>query len=189
MASDVLVVGAGGLGMSVVDALEAAGRHTVVGFVDDRGPELGPVLGLPILGRMSALEGLRTRHGLVVVALGDNQRRRAFADLASALGFELLTVVHPRAVVSRHAHLAAGALVMAGAVVGTCAQIGRCAIVNAGAVVDHHARVGDFAHLGVGACMAGGSELGFGAWLREGGALRAGQVLLAEDLAHRHAAG
>lgn len=175
MESPVLIVGAGGFGRSVADALGSGSGRTVAGFLDDRGPELGLVLGHSVLGRAADLDTWRQRYRLLVVAIGDNTRRRDICLRAQGIGFELVTVVHPHASVSAHARLGAGAMVMAGAVVGTEAQVGRGAIVNAGAVVDHHANVGEFAHLGVGACMAGHATLGDGAWLQEGGVLRAGQ--------------
>jgi len=177
----VLIVGAGGFGMAVADALISRGQCSVAGFVDDRGPEVGLVLGLPVLGRTADLSHLRSRHKLVVVALGDNERRRAIALQVVAMGFDLYTVIHSGALVSAHARVGAGALIMAGAIVGTGAEVGSGAIVNAGAVVDHHAVVGEFSHLGVGACMAGGARLGPGAHLREGGMLRAGQAVFVDS--------
>lgn len=171
----VLIIGAGGFGCAVADALAAGSDYTVAGFLDDRGFELGTVLGHPVLGRIADLKNVGHGRSRVVVAIGNNDRRRVLYLLAQSIGFELVTVVHPRAIVSAHARLAPGAMVMAGAVVGTEAQVGQGAIVNTAAVVDHHASVGEFAHLGVGACMAGHSALGPGAWLKEGCVLRSGQ--------------
>lgn len=171
----VVIIGAGGFGRAVADALGLAGGVVVAGFLDDRGSDLGRVLGLPVLGRIADLPQLRVPCDRVVVAIGDNHRRAELAAWVLEQGLALQTVVHPRAIVSAHAVLGNGAMVMAGAVVGTEAHLGRCAIVNAGAVADHHAQVGDCAHLGVGALMAGGSRLGQRAWLQEGAVLRAGQ--------------
>jgi sugar O-acyltransferase (sialic acid O-acetyltransferase NeuD family) len=180
VAAGVLIVGAGGFGQSVADALLA--QDSVAGFVDDRASLQERVLGIPVLGRVCDLATLRLRHDRLVVAIGDNQLRRRLCESALALGFRLVAVVHPRAWCSPHAHIGAGALIMAGAVVGTAAMVGRGAIVNTAAVVDHHAKVGDFAHLGVGACMAGGALLGEGAWLQEGTVLRAGQAVAAHQV-------
>lgn len=175
MLTHVLIVGAGGFGQSVADAIADSDAIAVAGFVDDRGPDADRILGHAVLGRVSDLSALRRDFAFVVVAIGDNARRRELCEIARSAGFGLATVVHPKAVVSVHAQLGAGAVVMASAVVGTKAQIGEGAIVNAGAVVDHHACVGDFAHVGVGACMSGGAKLGSLAWLQEGAALRSGQ--------------
>ena len=178
MKPGVLIVGAGGFGRAVADAIALGSSHRVAGFVDDRAPALEAALGHPVLGRVENLPALRRDCGLLVVAIGHNERRREICQQARAVGFELATVVHPRAFVSGHAKLGAGAMVMAAAVIGTEAEVGEGAIVNAGAVVDHHARVGEFAHLGVGACMGGGALLAPLAWLREGAVLGAGQQLL-----------
>jgi sugar O-acyltransferase (sialic acid O-acetyltransferase NeuD family) len=174
---EVLIIGAGGFGCAVADALMAGSAYVVAGFLDDRSSELDTVLGHPVLGRITDLKTVHQAHSRVVVAIGNNDRRRELCLLAQSIGFELVTVVHPRAIVSPHAHIAPGAMVMAGAVVGTEAQVGLGAIVNTAAVVDHHASVGEFAHLGVGACMAGHSALGPGAWLQEGCVLRSGQAV------------
>ncbi len=181
-APSVLIIGAGGFGRSVADAILSGSRYAVAGFVDDRGPALGLVLGHAVLGRLADLPSLRRQYALVLVAIGDNARRREVWQLARASGFELATLVHPRAIVSTHASLGAGTMIMAGAVIGTEAHIGQGVIVNAAAVVDHHAQVGDFAHLGVGACMGGAAVLGTGAWLAEGAVIRAGQVMTAEPM-------
>lgn len=154
-----LIVGAGGFGRSVAEAAEASGAFRVGGFIDDRGPELGLVLGRPVLGRLLDLEGLRGNFQQLVVAVGDNARRRELCVQLRAAGFDLATVVHPRAWISAHASVGAGSMVMAAAVVGTEARIGEGVIVNCGAVVDHHALVGDFAHLEVGSCLGGGGRL------------------------------
>jgi sugar O-acyltransferase (sialic acid O-acetyltransferase NeuD family) len=180
VAAGVLIVGAGGFGQSVAEALAA--QQDVAGFVDDRGDLKVLVLGIPVLGRVGDLAMLRQQHDRLVVAIGDNQLRRSICEAALALDYKLLAVVHPHACCSAHAKIGEGAMVMAGAVVGTAARVGRGAIINAAAVVDHHAKVGDFAHLGVNACMAGGAHLGEGAWLQEGAVLRAGQTVAANQV-------
>ncbi len=177
MTDRVLVIGAGGFGRSVADALLAGSRYTLTGFVDDRIPAGSTVLGQPVLGSLADLPALRAGCALVVVAIGDNLRRQEITLLAQNAGFNLATVVHPQAIISQYAALGAGAMILAGAIVGTEVTVGDGAIVNAGAIVDHHAKVGDFAHLGVGACIAGGARIGARSWLKEGSILRAGQVI------------
>lgn len=169
-----LVIGAGGYGRAVAEAAIAMGEHTVVGFVDDRWPDLAPIWNLPVLGRMADLPGLRSIADAVVPAIGDGQARRTACAAALAAGFELASVIHPRAVVSPSAVLGRGVTVMAGAVIGTLARVNDGAIVNAGALVDHDGDIGAYAHLGVGACMGGGSALAPLACLRIGGTLAPG---------------
>lgn len=171
MSKHVIVIGAGGHGRSMAEAILLLGRDELVGFVDDRADANTKVWSYPILGRKDSLQTLRTQADAVVVAIGNNAVREKLHARVREAGFELLSVIHPTAFVSPTATLGAGCAVMAGAVVGTEAQLGEGVIVNCGATVDHHCRVGAFGHLGVNACMAGGSVLGHGAWMRAGSAL------------------
>jgi sugar O-acyltransferase (sialic acid O-acetyltransferase NeuD family) len=176
-----IVLGAGGYGRAVVEAAQLAGQYQVVGFVDDRWPELPDIWGLPVMGKMAMLKQLVSVGDAVVPAIGNNQVRAAVCALATHAGLALATVVHPRAWVSHSAHLGAGTTVMAGAIIGTEAQLAEGVLVNAGAVLDHHAQVGAFAHVGLGARMGGGAVMAAGAWLKAGQTLGTGENLAAES--------
>ena len=171
MSKRVIVIGAGGHGRSVAEAVLLLGRDELVGFVDDGADANAKVWTYPILGRTDSLHTLREHADAVVVAIGNNGVREKLHVRVREAGFELLSVIHPTAFVSPTATLGAGCAVMAGAVVGTEAQLGEGVIVNCGATVDHHCRVDAFGHLGVNACMAGGSVLGHRAWMQAGSAL------------------
>ena len=163
-----LVIGGGGYGRAVAEVAIAGDEHQLVGFVDDRWPDLAPVWGLPVLGRLVDLPRLAPLADAVAPAIGNNATRQAACALAQSAGFGLANVIHPRAIISPSAGLGLGLTVMAGAVIGTEAHSADGALVNTGAVVDHHARVGAFAHVGVGARMASGSVLAPAAYLRAG---------------------
>ena len=172
-----LIVGAGGHGRSVAEAVALAGEYEIAGFLDD-GLDVGQgVMSWAVLGRPDAAAALRHVADSVIVAIGNNALREAMTEQLQALGFALATVIHPRAFVAPSAVVGSGSAIMAGAIVGTEAQLGRGVIVNCGAVVDHHAKVHDFGHLGVNACMAGGTVLGRGAWMQAGAAMGYGVEL------------
>jgi sugar O-acyltransferase (sialic acid O-acetyltransferase NeuD family) len=170
MTRNVVIVGAGGHGQSVGEIVLNDVGLQLAGFVDDAA-NLGPILGRPVLATTQQLAACRAHADAVVVAIGNNRLREELCNRALAAGFELLTVVHPRAIVSASASIAAGCAIMAGAIVGTQAALGLGVIVNSGSVVDHHCRVEDFGHVGTNASMAGGSVLGRGAWMQAGAAL------------------
>lgn len=163
-----LIVGAGGHGRSVAEAVLAAGLYELAGFVDDAAPGLQQVWSWPVVATTADLSRCRPHAQAAIVAIGNNRLRAELQQRLQTAGFELATVLHPRAMVSPRAVIGAGTAVMAGAIVGTEAQLGAGVIVNAGAVVDHHCRVEDFGHLGVNAAMAGGSVLGRSAWMQAG---------------------
>lgn len=163
-----LIVGAGGHGRSVADAVLEAGTFVLAGFLDDAAPSLPKVWDVPVLGTAADVGAYRRHADAAIVAIGNNAAREALCLRLSEAGFELATAVHPKAIVSPRATIGPGSAIMAGAIVGTEARLGFGTIVNSGAVVDHHAQVHDFGHLGVHACMAGGTVLGRGAWMQAG---------------------
>lgn len=171
MSKRVIVIGAGGHGRSVAEAVLLLGRDELVGFVDDGANANAKVWTYPMLGRTDVLHSLREHADAVVVAIGNNAVREMLHARMADAGFELLSVIHPTAFVSQTASLGPGCAVMASAVVGTEAHLCEGVIVNCGAIVDHHCRVDAFGHLGVNACMAGGSALGHRAWMQAGSAL------------------
>lgn len=175
-----LIVGAGGHGRSVAEAVLMAGQFNLVGFLDDGAFARGEsVWDLPMLGPATAFENYADKATHAVVAIGNNVLRQKLFTQVQAAGFALASVIHPKAIVSPRALLGSGVAVMAGAIVGTEAMLSQGAIVNCGAVVDHHAQVLEFGHLGVNACMAGGSMLGAFAWMQAGSAIGYGVQIAA----------
>lgn len=171
MSKRVIVIGAGGHGRSIAEAILMLGRDKLVGFVDDRANPDARVWTFPVLGRTDSVVSWVGLADAIVIAIGNNAVREALHTSLRGLHLELLTVIHPTGFVSPTATLGNGCAVMAGAIVGTEAVLGEGVIINCGATVDHHCRVDPFGHLGVNACMAGGSILGRRAWMQAGSAL------------------
>jgi sugar O-acyltransferase (sialic acid O-acetyltransferase NeuD family) len=174
----VVLIGGGGHARVLIDALRAGGEHMVTGIVD-LAQHVGEVVdGVLVVGTDADLARLRAEGAdacaIAIGSAGDPRARVRAAQLARDAGFTLVTVVHPRAVVSSAATLGEGAFVAAGAVVGPGAEVGVCTIVNSGAVVDHDCVLGDFVHVAPGAALSGGvvvgelSHIGTGAAVKQG---------------------
>jgi sugar O-acyltransferase (sialic acid O-acetyltransferase NeuD family) len=182
-----LILGSGGHGRSVADAIRAQG-YAVVGFLDDSRPADELVAGVPVLGPLRLAWDVKTLQCLqgasspdrFVVAIGNPALRQRWQQVLEAAGVPLGVVVHPRACVSPSALLASGCVVLAGAVVNADAQLERGVLVNSGAVVDHDAICGAYSQLGVNAAMGGGSCLGPLASLAAGEVLGCGEHRFAE---------
>jgi sugar O-acyltransferase (sialic acid O-acetyltransferase NeuD family) len=161
MASKVLVYGAGGHGKVVADILLSAKIKGLVGFVDDNKAQGTVLLGLPVLGDSHWLmEHVSNENFAVVLGVGNNATREIIAERCRTAGIEVLTAIHPSAVIARSANVLPGAVVMAGAVINSEARIGMGAVVNTGAVVEHDVIVENYAQLMPNATMAGGARLG-----------------------------
>lgn len=178
-----LVLGAGGHALVVLEALDALGRE-VAGVLDDRAT--APVLGRPVLGPLASLEAHDA--GGAVVALGDNALRLHWGEAARRAGLALPALVHPAALVSPSARIGDGAQVMARASVGPLAAIGALAVVNTAAVVEHDCVVEDGAHIAPGAVLCGTVRVGAGALVGAGAVVAPGRRLGAGAVAGAGAA-
>ena len=150
---NILILGAGGHGQTLLDALLKAQRQggpmRPLGFLDDT-PELqGRALdGLPVLGPFARLDDLRPDG--VILGIGDNATRKALYLQLRARGLNLVTLVHPSAVVALNVTLGRGSYIGANATVGVATRIGENAIVSGSSCIGHHNFIGDHAHVGPG---------------------------------------
>ncbi len=149
-----MIVGAGGHGKVVLDALIAAGMNASSIALSDDNPGLAGALVLSFRVVAPALEPA-FKHTDFHVAIGANSiRSRVFARLVKAGGRPRI-VRHPGAVVSGYAILGEGVFLAAGSVVAPDASIGSGCILNHGAVVDHECSVGAFSHIAPNATLGG----------------------------------
>ncbi len=162
------IVGAGGHGRVVLDAVQQAGQHEIAGFVDSNPALSGRrVDGLPVLGTLKDLPRLAGEHHIVgaIVAIGDNGVRREYARRIHNLGIELVQAVHPSAHIASNATLGENVVVAAGALVSAHCQIGDSVILNTGCIVDHESMIGCGAHVCPGARLAGRVVVNSGAFI------------------------
>jgi UDP-N-acetylbacillosamine N-acetyltransferase len=169
-----VIYGAGGHGRVVADAAAAAGWE-VLGFVDDGLPIGHAVLDWRVLGDIGWLRG---RNDVVLAhGLGENALRERTVDALAGQGVVFASVVHPRAVVSRHARVAEGAVVMALAVLNPGCEVGEGAIINTCAIIEHDVVVADYAHVASNATLAGGVRIGRGALIGSGASVLPGRAV------------
>ena len=143
-----LILGSGGHGRSVADAIRAQG-DVVVGFLDDGRPADELVAGVPVLGPLRLAWDGAPNPDRFVVAIGNPVLRQRWQHVLEGAGAPVGVVVHPRACVSPSAQLAPGCVVLAGAVINADARLERGVLVNSGAVVDHDAICDACSQLGV----------------------------------------
>jgi sugar O-acyltransferase (sialic acid O-acetyltransferase NeuD family) len=158
----VVVVGAGGHGKVVAEALSLMVSDEIDGFIDCNEAIQGTcVLGRPVIAGHDWLFR-EAEERLIAVALGignEFDRQRLWRECTEN-GIQVLTVIHPDATIASSTVIGEGAVVLAKAVLNADSQVGRGAIINTAAVIEHDVTIGDFAHVAPNATTGGGVRIG-----------------------------
>ena len=178
----VVGLGAGGHAAVVIEAMHACGTFEIVGMTDPRTELWGSTVhGVPVLGGDDELAH-QYHQGVshAFIGLGgasDTSARRRLFELARGQGFELVTIVHPTALLSPSARAGSGAVLLAHAVVNANAVLGDNVLVNTGAIVEHDCEIGSHAHIAVGARLASSVRVGDGAHIGAGATVLEGRSI------------
>ena len=136
-----LIIGAGGYGQLVKEIAEMIG-YKKIDFLDDNSREA--------IGKINEIEEIEGRYGGSIVAIGNPEiREKIFERLKKPI-----TLIHPKAVVSKSAAVGAGCVIEVRAVVSANAEVKRGTFICAGAIVNHNSVVGEFAQLDCNAVVA-----------------------------------
>jgi sugar O-acyltransferase (sialic acid O-acetyltransferase NeuD family) len=158
MNEKLLLVGAGGQGKVVIDAVRNANMAFDIILADDDERKDGQkLLGHEVTAPVSAV---LAHASAFHVAIGNNAVRARVTEYLADRGLTNRTLVHHNAYVAESASIGLGAFVAAHAVVGPDATVAVGCIVNHGAVVDHDCQIDDFSHIAPGATLGGGVRIG-----------------------------
>ncbi|OAA25254.1 sugar O-acyltransferase, sialic acid O-acetyltransferase NeuD family [Frankia sp. EI5c] len=174
-----ILVAASGLARETAEAVRAAGRHHLLGFVDDNPERWGTDIdGLPVLGGLEVVT--RRPSAQVVLCPGPGQARRRLALRLAEAGVteeRYATVVHPSASVAGSSELGPGCILLAGVVLTACVRLGRHVVVMPNAVLTHDDVVDQYATLCASVSLAGAVRVGEGAYLGAGALVREGVTI------------
>ena len=155
-----ILIGGGGHCRSCIDVIEAEGKYKIAGIIEQTGGNSESVLGYQILGNDNDLSELVKGCSTALITVGQiknaDLRVRLFQQLRG-IGFELATIISPRAYVSKNATLGAGTIVMHDVLINTGAKIGNNCILNTKSLVEHDAIVEDHCHISTSSVINGGT--------------------------------
>lgn len=175
MSRAVLLVAASGLAREVLPVLRESGRD-VLGFLDDRHPELPRTIGgAPVLGGIDDAPLYPDADLLVCVGSGLG-RERVVARLG-ALGVDasrFATVVDPSVRNPGGSAVGHGSILLAGVVITADAVVGAHVVAMPRVVITHDCFVDDFATFAAGVALGGGVRIGRGAYLGMNSSVRQG---------------
>jgi sugar O-acyltransferase (sialic acid O-acetyltransferase NeuD family) len=171
--SHIAILGASGHGKVIADIAELNG-YKQVSFFDDAWPQKTQLDDWPIVGNTQALIEHLADFSACIIAIGNNTIRLQKQNELNKHDANLVSLIHPNAVVSRYSTIASGTVIMANAVVNAAAKIGQACIVNTSATIDHDCLIADGVHVSPGANLAGNVTVGQHSWLGIGCSVKQG---------------
>lgn len=153
-----IIIGASGHGKVIADIAVKNGYSDIV-FLDDN-DALNECAGYPVIGKTTESEKL---EGDKIVAIGNAKIRERIQSRIN-----VVSLIHPSAVIGSRVEIGSGTVVMAGAIINADAKIGKGCIINTAASVDHDCKVGDYSHIAVGAHLCGTVAVGDETWIGAG---------------------
>ena len=168
---NIIIIGSGGHAKVVIDIIEAENKYKIEAVVCDFAEKGTEILGYKIIGGLDMLNEL-PHFG--IIAVGDNYFREQYAQKIKNIfpDFEFITVIHPSAVVSRHARIVAGTIFQANAVIKSDTIIGEHNIINSNVSIGHDIMTSDFVTVGPGALIGGYTTIGRGSAVNMGCCIR-----------------
>lgn len=147
--SNLLILGAGGHGKVVKEVAEAMGIYARIDFLDDAD-------GNGTVGKIADYINLVGNYKYAFVGIGNNNFRKQMLEKLENAGYEIPTLIHPRAYISPSCSIGGGSVVEPMAVVNAGASVGKGCIISVGSIVDHDSVIEDCVHVNAGAiCKAG----------------------------------
>lgn len=142
--SRIYIYGASGHGLVIADIAKANGYDEIV-FLDDKSDmKFSPNL----------------EKADIIIAIGDNKTRKMITARVKEAKFNIVSLVHPSAIISPGAVIESGVVVMPNAVINAKAVIKQGAIINTAAVIEHECEICEFAHISPNAALAGNVKVG-----------------------------
>jgi sugar O-acyltransferase (sialic acid O-acetyltransferase NeuD family) len=168
--------GGGALAAFTLRRLQAVGRATCVGFLNDMEAIGARIAGYPVLGPFTAWPDLPVSTQFIA-PLHKAKQMRARAELIRGLGVprdRWATLIDPQAILADDVSCGVGLLAAAGCSILSSARIGDHVAVRNGAHVAHDCTVGDLVMIGVNAVMCGYCTVLEGAHIAPGAVVRDG---------------
>jgi len=162
-----VLIGAGSVGLQVLDILLHDPSLQVVGLLDDAADaQERDCFGLKVIGKLNDLEALHKDDAfdtaMVTMGIADMKLRRTWFDRCKSLGLTLPNAVDPSARLNRRATLGEGNVLCSFVHLGVDARLGDNNFVAAHTSIDHHGDIGSHTLFGPGCLLSGRVTVGDG---------------------------
>ncbi|NBI07057.1 acetyltransferase [Senegalia massiliensis] len=169
MKDKLIIIGASGHGKVVADIAIKMNKWQSIVFLDDD-ESIKTSLGLEIIGKTEDAFTYKYEADFFV-AIGNNEIRENIQEKFIERGLNVVSLIHPEAVIGTDVEIDIGTAIMGGTVINNSTKIGKGCIVNTSASLDHDNAIEDYVHISPGVRTAGSLSIGKGTWLGIGSIL------------------
>ena len=159
-----VIIGAGGHGRVVADGAQLLGTYGKIVFLDDRYKKAEESGGWLIIGLIDDFPKYLESSDFIV-AIGNNAFRAKVNKKLEDANANIVSIIHPSAVVSPNTSIGKGVVICANAAINVGTQIGDGCIINTGATIDHDCKIDSYVHVSPGVNIAGGVNINKLSWL------------------------
>ncbi len=155
-----LIVGAGNLGIHILDQLLQDAYTKDIYFFDDNSTQLKIYDNYPILKSEIEIKKLFKEQACFIVAVGHPRLRSKLTKRFEQLGGQVCSLIHPSAFISKFSSLKNEIVVQPHAVISHDVTIGRSCILHTGSVIGHGVRLGDYVSIAPNVTIVGPTQIG-----------------------------
>lgn len=163
MKNKLIIIGASGHGKVVADIAIKMNKWQSIAFLDDD-QSIKKSMGLEVIGKSADAFTYKDEADFFV-AIGNNAVREKVQEKLMDEGLNVVSLIHPSAVIGADVEICIGSVVMAGVVINSSTRIGKGCIINTSSSLDHDNVIEDYVHISPGASLAGTVKVSKGSWL------------------------
>ena len=185
MKKKILVFGAGEFGSLISNIIYYYDNIDIVAYGDDSHSRIGKKIEGVSIYNMDGLIEFSNKNNIskVICAIGNNKIRSEKYNFFKNNGFELISLVHPKALIDSRVQFGDNVIIEMGTAIHTSSKIGNNVFLGGDALIGHHNIIGDHILIG-GNVSLGGSvkikdyvSIGVGASVKPGIVIGEGAVV------------